>query len=171
MGRILLLMRHAKSSWKDEELADHERPLGKRGKHDALRMGAELKARGLTPDAIISSTAKRARSTARRVAEGSGYGGEVTYSDRLYFNGLEPYYAVLAALPDAVTRAMIIGHNPLCEEMLQSLTDQALPMVTAAIAAIELPIESWAEVDVAMQGTLRFMLAPKAGEEGQSQEA
>ncbi len=171
MGRTLLLMRHAKSSWKDEDLADHDRPLAKRGKRDALRVGQELRARDLVPQAIISSAAKRARSTARRLAEGSGYAGDVVYSEALYFQGLAPYYEALAALPDALTRAMIIGHNPLCEGMLHSLTGQALPMPTAAVACIELSIESWADIDLTARGALRFMIDPKALGEIESSDA
>ena len=59
--KTLLILRHAKSSWKDSSLTDHDRPLNKRGKQDAPRMGKFLLQQGLTPDRIISSTAKRAR--------------------------------------------------------------------------------------------------------------
>ncbi len=161
MERVLLLMRHAKSSWKDEGLADHDRPLTKRGKRDAVRIGMELQRRDLVPDLIASSTAKRARSTARRVVEGSAYTGEVIYNAQLYFEGLDPYYATLAALPDEVNRAMIIGHNPLCEGMLQSLTGQAIAMPTAAVACIELSIESWADMSILVRGRLRSVLDPR----------
>ena len=58
--KMLLLLRHAKSSWKDEDISDHERPLNKRGKKDAPKMGKLLKNLNLTPDKIISSSAKRA---------------------------------------------------------------------------------------------------------------
>ena len=61
--KSLLLLRHAKSSWKEAELADHERPLNKRGRADAPRMGRLLMEQDLVPDLILSSTAKRARQT------------------------------------------------------------------------------------------------------------
>jgi len=160
LGRTLLLMRHGKSSWKDENLPDHDRPLAKRGKRDALRMGAALRSQYLLPDLIISSTAKRARSTARRIVEGGEYGGNVVYSGHLYFEQVERYYRVLAILPDVVEKAMIIGHNPLCEEMLQNLTGQALSMPTAAVACIDLPILSWADMTPNVRGDLRFLLKP-----------
>jgi phosphohistidine phosphatase len=59
--KTLLILRHAKSSWKDLELQDHDRPLNKRGKQDALRMGKLLRREDLIPDLIVSSTAVRAK--------------------------------------------------------------------------------------------------------------
>jgi phosphohistidine phosphatase len=73
--KSVLILRHAKSSWKDPDLPDHDRPLNKRGKHDAPLMGRLLKREDLVPDVIISSTAMRARATAEAVAKGSGYKG------------------------------------------------------------------------------------------------
>ncbi len=79
--KTLLVLRHAKSSWKDSGLADHDRPLNKRGKHDAPRMGTLLAKEDLVPDLIISSSAKRAKSTAEAVAMNCGYDGEIQYSE------------------------------------------------------------------------------------------
>jgi phosphohistidine phosphatase len=70
--KTLLLMRHAKSSWKHTELDDHDRPLAKRGKRDAPRMGQLVRQEELVPQLILSSTAVRARNTAEIVAEESG---------------------------------------------------------------------------------------------------
>ena len=61
--KVLLLMRHAKSSWGDPTIKDHDRPLNNRGKKDAPRMGKLLKENNLIPDIILSSTAKRAEMT------------------------------------------------------------------------------------------------------------
>ena len=67
--KTLLVLRHAKSSWNDPALDDHERPLNKRGRRDAPRMGALVREYGLIPDLVISSDAVRARLTAEAVAE------------------------------------------------------------------------------------------------------
>jgi phosphohistidine phosphatase len=75
--KSVLILRHAKSSWKHPELADHDRPLNRRGKRDAPLMGRLLKKEDLVPEIIISSTATRARSTAEAVAKSSGYKGEI----------------------------------------------------------------------------------------------
>jgi len=69
--KTLLLLRHAKSSWEDTKLDDHNRPLNERGKKDAPVMGDYLKNKNLTPDLIISSTAKRAKDTSKLVAKQS----------------------------------------------------------------------------------------------------
>jgi len=73
--KTLLILRHAKSSWSHPGLSDHDRPLNKRGKRDAPRMGQLLREEGLLPDLIISSSAKRAKTTAERVSNESGYVG------------------------------------------------------------------------------------------------
>ena len=71
--KSILILRHAKSSWKHPDVNDHDRPLNKRGKRDAPYMGELLRDKHLVPDFIISSTAKRARSTAKAVAKAAGY--------------------------------------------------------------------------------------------------
>ena len=65
-GKTLLVLRHGKSSWSDPDLADHDRPLKKRGRRGARSIGEQLRDAGLAPDLVLSSTARRARSTARR---------------------------------------------------------------------------------------------------------
>ena len=75
--KTLLILRHAKSSWNYPELSDYDRPLNKRGKRDAPRMGKFLREQKLTPDRILTSSAKRARRTASKVAKACGYGGKV----------------------------------------------------------------------------------------------
>ena len=75
--KTLLLLRHAKSSWSDPTLPDHDRPLNKRGIHDAPRMGKLLRHEHLMPDLILSSTAVRAKKTAELVAKACKYKGEI----------------------------------------------------------------------------------------------
>ena len=79
-----LILCHAKSSWKDQALTDHDRPLNKRGKRDAPRIGKLLKNKHLVPEAIISSTARRAHATAEAVVKASDYEGEVTLNQFFY---------------------------------------------------------------------------------------
>ena len=74
--KTLLILRHAKSSWQNNDLSDHDRPLNPRGQRDAPDVGKRLRNEGLIPDAVLSSTAKRARQTAEAVAEESGSAGE-----------------------------------------------------------------------------------------------
>ena len=82
--KTLLFLRHAKSSWKQTDVADHDRPLNKRGKQDAPRMGILLRQQQLTPDVIVSSTAARARCTADAVADACAFDGVVQLEPQLY---------------------------------------------------------------------------------------
>ena len=78
--KTLLVLRHAKSSWSDPTVDDHERPLNKRGRRDAPRMGELVRQHGLIPGMVISSDAMRARLTAEAVAEAACYAGEILLS-------------------------------------------------------------------------------------------
>ncbi len=164
--KTLILLRHAKSSWKDETLPDHERPLNKRGKRTAPLAGEELRRRGALPDLILCSTARRARQTAELVIKASGYGGEVRYLETLYATPPAAHLEALRTLEDVHSRVMVIGHNPALEELLHLLTDEVHPLPTAAIAMVELPLEHWEELDPSAppQGRLTFWWRPEKEE-------
>ncbi len=98
--KTLLILRHAKSSWKDDNLPDRERPLNKRGQEDAPKMGALLRKHDLLPDLVLSSPAQRARSTAELVIDESGYEGKAEYREELYSFDAEPYLEALAGLAE-----------------------------------------------------------------------
>ena len=143
--KTLLLMRHAKSSWKHPELPDAERGLAKRGKKDAPLIGSLLKDKELVPQAILSSTAERSRQTALALAETSGYQGEVAYQDGLYLAEPEGYLAALTALPEPLERVLVIGHNPGLEGLLQLLSGRIEALPTSTIAYLSLPVQRWAD--------------------------
>lgn len=159
--KTLLLLRHAKSSWKDTSLADHDRPLNKRGKRDAPRMGELLRDEGLIPGLIVSSTAKRARRTAKRAAKGSGYSGEVQLSETLYHAGPEEFIQVLRDLPEKYESVMLVGHNPGLEEFLEGLTGAYRRLPTAALAQIHLEISGWSSFEPHSRGRLMNLWLPK----------
>lgn len=141
--KSLLLLRHAKSSWSQANLSDHDRPLNPRGQLAAPRMGQLLDDEGLLPDLILCSSAKRAQATAEKVVERSGYGGEVQICEDLYHAGSEVYFETLRALPDEVDRVLVIAHNPGLEELLDLLTGIAERMPTAALAHLALRVDTW----------------------------
>ena len=160
--KTLLILRHAKSSWQDTSLADHDRPLNKRGKRDAPRMGKLLQEQDLVPDQIISSTAKRARNTAKAVAKACHCEDRVELTPEFYHAGPGSYLAVLQNVPDDDQRVMVVGHNPGMEALVAHLTGRMETMPTAALAHIELPIERWEELDYEVQGELLNLWRPKA---------
>ena len=152
--KTLLILRHAKSSWKDETLPDFDRPLNKRGQEDAPRMGKLLHNEGLVPDLIISSDAQRARTTAELVAEESHYEGEIVFLRDLYAAEPEAYLDALARLGGETACVMIVGHNPGLEELLQELTGELQPLPTAALAQVALQLEHWSELDPSAQNDI-----------------
>ncbi len=148
MGRMktLLLMRHAKSSWKHPEIKDHDRALNKRGKKDAPRMSQLLADNELVPQRILTSTAERSRQTVEAVIEATGFSGEVSYLESLYMAEPEIYLELLSLMPDDLERILVIGHNPGLEGLLQILSGRVESLPTAAIAYLSLPIHSWKEI-------------------------
>jgi len=144
--KTLLILRHAKSSWKDDSLADYDRPLNRRGKVDAPRMGTLIRDENLVPGIIISSSALRARATVVLISNACGYEGDVKYCRALYAAGPEAYIEELATLSDIVDCALVVGHNPGLEELIEELSGEYQPLSTAALAKLKLPIQSWAEL-------------------------
>jgi phosphohistidine phosphatase len=159
--KTLIILRHAKSSWKDDSLADHERPLNKRGQKDAARMGELLHAEGLQPDLILCSSAVRARETARIAIEASGYESEIEYRDDLYAFEPSAYLNALLKLADTCDMVMLIGHNPALEELLNGLSGEYHSLPTAALAQVELPTEAWKEISFGMRARLVNLWRPK----------
>lgn len=145
--KTLLILRHAKSSWKDEQAPDHDRPLHKRGKRDAPRIGQLLLDRRLCPDLIISSTARRARKTAAKVARHCHYQGIVKLDGSLYLASPDAYVAAVSQVDDQFSRVLVVGHNPGLEQWLACLTGQTLRLPTAALAHLELDLASWQDFD------------------------
>lgn len=159
--KTILLLRHAKSSWKDPDLDDHDRPLNKRGKREAPRMGQLLKEEGLLPDFIVSSSAKRAWRTAECAALHSGYRGEIRVTSELYEAPPARIRQVIQATPDAVSRLLLVGHNPGLEELLEQLAGAYTPLSSGALAWVQLPLEAWDELDEATAGELIRVWQPR----------
>jgi phosphohistidine phosphatase len=159
--KSVLILRHAKSSWKDSEIDDHERPLNKRGKRDAPIMGKLLKNKHLVPDLIISSTAKRARSTAKRVAESSGYMGKITLDRSLYAAEPAAYINVLRHLSNEYTQVLMVGHNPGIEELVSMIAGEEHVMPTCSLVHIRFDINSWNEINNKSRGKLLGTWQPR----------
>ena len=143
----LLLLRHGKSSWHNSDLADHERPLTDRGKESASIMGKYLKKENLIPDLIISSTAKRANKTADIVAKKSGYDKKILKSDKLYSGSSEDYTSIIQEIADKNKTILLVGHNPVIEEVIERITAEQRIMKTCSLAHIDLSVDSWKNFD------------------------
>jgi len=156
----LLLMRHAKSSWKDADASDHQRPLNGRGRRAAPAVGAALRARlegaGESIDLVLCSTATRARETLDRMREAAGLDAEERLVDALYLAAPEAILAVVAdeAAGDGAVhqRVLVIGHNPGLAHLAAGLTGLPVDMPTAAVAWIALPGVAWPGDPGAIEG-------------------
>jgi phosphohistidine phosphatase len=144
----LLVLRHAKSSWGDAGLDDHDRPLNARGEKEAPRIGKHLAKIELVPSAIVSSTARRAKETAVAVAEECGFSKKtITYEPRLYHGNPRQLLEVIREFPEEWAQPMIVGHNPGLEELVSKLVEDDVEMKTAALAVIDLPIDRWRDIE------------------------
>lgn len=144
--KTLLILRHAKSSWDNAHLADHERPLNERGERDAPRMGRLLHANGLVPDLIVSSSAERALATAEAVALACDYDKTIHVTRRLYHALPEAYLAAVREVAQDEKRVMVVGHNPGIEDLVERLGGEPARMPTAALAQVEFDISFWMEL-------------------------
>lgn len=154
-------MRHAKSSWKDPSIHDYERPLNRRGKRDAPRMGNLLMEYDLIPEIILCSSAQRARLTVNFFLETCDFEGEVQYLDDLYHADYMTYLELLAELSDKINLAMIVGHNPEINQFLELVCDSYDHMPTAAIAHIQLSCETWAGLTAIKEGEILHLWKPR----------
>lgn len=159
--RELMLLRHAKSDWKDEDLADIDRPLSGRGKKNACKLGVWLNEHNLMPDLILVSPALRTQQTLKRLCNECNV-STITV-DSLYLAELDDLLQVLADAPNA-ERIMLIGHNPGLESLLNYLTNrneepETRLFPTCSMAHIILPAE-WQNIEVG-SGHLKQFITPK----------
>jgi len=138
----LILLRHAKSAWGTDAPSDHARPLNKRGRGDAPRIGAELHARGWVPDVVCSSDAQRTRETWARMAPTLAEDAPVLWVPTLYLASAQTILTV--ALKRAEDTIMVIGHNPGMEDLVSALSQEAHRFTTCNAAMFERSGQRWA---------------------------
>jgi len=154
MSRELLILRHAKSAWDTDAVTDFERPLAKRGKKAAPRVGRFLFQQGLVPDFVVSSPAMRARQTVIAVCGQMDIGpNQIIWDDRIYGGWTASIVSVLTDCPNDARRVLIAGHNPGLETLLQFLCHHRVPippdgklLPTAAVAHLQIDSE-WSNLD------------------------
>lgn len=159
----VLLMRHAKSSWSNPGLRDFDRPLNKRGKKDAPRMGKYLKELQLIPNQIFSSPAERAKSTILKVVKELELPiSQITWDENLYFNGAQSYLDVIQYADDSSDVVMTVGHNPMTEDAISALSGHtsAKAIKTATIACFEFNVDWWKDVQFGPDA-LKWIVGPK----------
>ena len=159
--KTLLLLRHAKSSWQDEQLDDQERPLNNRGRKAAARIGRLLFDQAINVDLVLCSTSVRTRETADLVFAEFPKPPTISYRDDLYHASPDQIVKILAEAGKQSKSVMVIGHNPGFEEFLVQLTGEAIPFPTAALAVLELNIKDWKQCNNQTRATLKQIWRPK----------
>ncbi|HEX8249475.1 MAG TPA: histidine phosphatase family protein [Pyrinomonadaceae bacterium] len=158
--KTLFILRHAKSSWDNPDLADFERPLNERGLKTAPFVGNLMRERRLRVDLILSSPARRARETATLVTEAAEFAAEIRYDERIYEASPLSLLYLLSETEDEFESVLLVGHNPGLEGLIKILSGGIQSMPTAALAKIELNIDFWSKI-AAESGKLNFVVRPK----------
>ena len=163
--RELFILRHAKSSWDDPSLSDFDRPLNRRGKEDAPKMGERLAKMGIRPDLIVASPAKRAKKTAKIVAEKLGYDeSKIVWERGIYEASPQTLLYLVCQLPESAKRVMIVGHNPGLTMLANVLGDVTIDNIpTAGVVGIAFDAKRWDEA-CRMKGHTLFFEYPKKGQ-------
>ena len=156
--RILTLVRHAKSDWKDTSLSDKERPLNRRGERDAPKMGRRLVKHGIRPSLIIASPAVRAWTTAKIIARKISYPAEfLQREETLYLASLNELLDAVAAQDDGFKSLMVVGHNPgltdFANFLVPGLTNN-LP--TAGVVSVQFEGDDWSLYEQAKTELLTY---------------
>ncbi|HEY7004807.1 MAG TPA: histidine phosphatase family protein [Gaiellaceae bacterium] len=151
MVPALYLLRHAKSSWADASLSDHDRPLAPRGRRDASRIAKHLPRLGCEPNLVLCSSALRTRETFELVEPALGK-ASVLFEEALYGATADDLLACINVVPDAVDSLMLIGHNPGLQELALDLASSGDDLgrleskfPTAAVATLALA-KTWSHV-------------------------
>ena len=145
--KSLFLVRHAKSSWSQPDVDDHDRPLNDRGKRDGPRMAKWLRSQGARPDALISSTAKRARRTARYFAKAFAIDkGDVLHKATIYEAAPDALLRLIQDLNDDWDTVFLFGHNPGFTDLANLFPGAHIDNIpTCGIVRLEADIASWAD--------------------------
>lgn len=165
--RRLWLLRHAKSSWEDAGLDDHDRPLAARGRDAAARQARFLAREGIRPSLVVCSSALRARETLAIVLPSLGTDLTVRIDPAGYTFDADRLLALVRGLPDQHPEVMVIGHNPAFEELATVLAREGDGLEalrekypTAGLAGLVFEAGRWSDVGPA-GGRLETFVVPR----------
>jgi phosphohistidine phosphatase len=167
--KTLILLRHAKSSWKDEALADIDRPLSKRGRQDGKAVACYLAENGIAPEQILCSPSQRTKETLELLQPAFAASLPIRYEKGIYMADAPALLRRLRRLADSLSAVMVIGHNPGLQTFALLLTeagdeplrsDMSLKYPTGALAVIACAVEHWPEIKPGC-GHLQAFIRPR----------
>ncbi|MCX7876046.1 MAG: histidine phosphatase family protein [Melioribacteraceae bacterium] len=145
--KYLYLIRHAKSSWDDSSLSDHERPLNNRGLRNATFMSNLIKDKNIMPDLIISSTAERAVQTAKIFSNSLQHLNPIKFDSRIYEATTQNLLEVVSEIENHFNIVFMFGHNPGLTNFANFISNQPIySLPTCAIVGFELQIDNWNKI-------------------------
>lgn len=159
----LYLLRHAKSSWDDSSIPDHERDLNDRGRKEAKKMGEYFFDKKIIPDLIICSPSKRTRETYKLVVNKLGKNIQTIFEDKIYEASVSDIFGAISKVSNEVDSLLIIGHNPGMEYMVEKTTN--IPGIidkfgTCSLAELEVDIQKWSDIRKTSAKLINF-ISPK----------
>ena len=158
--RTLYLLRHAKSSPKDDSLADFERPLTKRGRKACSLIARFIKENDIDFDLMLTSTAVRARETSGLIGRQAGLQGELRFDERIYEASVTRLLEITTQIESDRKVVLLVGHNPGFEDLIHTLIGVNHPLPAAALAKIKLKISKWSD-SYDSRATLDWIITPK----------
>ena len=167
--KTIYVLRHAKSSWADGSLPDHDRPLNERGRAAAPRVGAHMQGAGYLPDLVLCSTATRTRRTLDAVLSELEVAPAIEFQEELYLAAPSEMLDLVRSVPDTVESILLVGHNPGTGMLAAALSGDGPPenvhlmrakFPTAGLAIIELSVDRWKDVESGC-GTLKEFVRPR----------
>jgi len=164
----LCLLRHAKSSWKDSTLPDHDRPLNSRGRTEAPLMGKQIRKHGLDPELVLCSTARRTRDTLALVLPELKAEPKTIYEDGLYHGTPREMLDLLHEVAVNAGQVLLVGHNPEIQAFALELIGSGAKhqkdrleakFPTAGLVVLRFPTGAWKDVAI-NSGKLELFLTP-----------
>lgn len=155
----LLVLRHAKSSWKGS-LRDFDRPLNARGVREAELMGQFIATSSLRPEGIISSPALRARSTAELFVSSTGLNIPMAFEPGIYDASLSQLLNIVSEFDDAKATLLMVGHNPGIEQLLKFVCDGVHHVPTASLGSIVIESDKWQAIKLS-EARLEWLRTPE----------
>ena len=156
------IVRHAKSSWDNFELSDHDRPLMPAGIRKTEKIITFLNSKKVAPELIISSSAVRAYETAKLIAEGIGYNADkIIKSKAIYHAGEDEIYDELFSVDNHINSVMIVGHNPTLTNFVNNFVRTEIDnLPTTGVLSVEFKTNSWALITKA-KFKVKFVIYPR----------
>ena len=158
--RSIIIFRHGKSDWDAIYDRDHDRPLSKRGLKASKKMGQYLNKIHQIPEIVISSSAIRAKNTAKLALEHGNWSSKLVIETKIYGGTSEALLRIVYSIEDKYQSICIVGHEPTCSSFISLCTYHSQRFTTASMARINFKINSWREIEFG-KGILEWIKSPK----------